>query len=165
MKRQGDIQQTSRAGCPDMAWLQSCEIPHPSVLFVYKLLFLVTLTGTFIIEHLSYFFSDNPNLVSFVPVTVQVLDVNDNAPYIATDSALIVCEGYKAGQVSYLPSFLTFPSLSFSFIPSVILFQPLLISLDNPSMLGFSYHYSAAFLLCPIFFGCLKPSPFPHALM
>ncbi|KAI7809325.1 cadherin-18a [Triplophysa rosa] len=42
---------------------------------------------------------DNPNLVSFVPVTVQVLDVNDNAPSIATDSALIVCEGYKAGQV------------------------------------------------------------------
>ncbi|XP_055058040.2 cadherin-18 [Misgurnus anguillicaudatus] len=42
---------------------------------------------------------DNPNLVSFVPVTVQVLDINDNAPYIATDSALIVCEGFKAGQV------------------------------------------------------------------
>uniref|UniRef100_A0A9J8BHB0 Cadherin 18 n=2 Tax=Cyprinus carpio TaxID=7962 RepID=A0A9J8BHB0_CYPCA len=42
---------------------------------------------------------DNPNLVSYVPVTVQVLDVNDNAPYIATDSALVVCEGSKAGQV------------------------------------------------------------------
>ncbi|XP_051556277.1 cadherin-18-like [Myxocyprinus asiaticus] len=42
---------------------------------------------------------DNPNLVSFVPVTVQVLDVNDNAPYIATDSALTVCESSKAGQV------------------------------------------------------------------
>ncbi|XP_051984119.1 cadherin-18-like [Xyrauchen texanus] len=42
---------------------------------------------------------DNPDLVSFVPVTVQVLDVNDNAPYIATDSALIVCESSKAGQV------------------------------------------------------------------
>lgn len=53
------------------------------------------------IEYLSYFFPDNPNLVSYVPVTVQVLDVNDNAPYIATDSALVVCEGSKAGQVSY----------------------------------------------------------------
>ncbi|XP_026097718.1 cadherin-18-like [Carassius auratus] len=42
---------------------------------------------------------DNPNLVSYVPVTVQVLDVNDNAPYIATNSALVVCEGSKAGQV------------------------------------------------------------------
>uniref|UniRef100_A0A672SZK8 Cadherin 18 n=1 Tax=Sinocyclocheilus grahami TaxID=75366 RepID=A0A672SZK8_SINGR len=42
---------------------------------------------------------DNPNLVSYVPVTVQVLDVNDNAPYIATDSPLVVCEGFKAGQV------------------------------------------------------------------
>ncbi|XP_026098131.1 cadherin-18-like [Carassius auratus] len=42
---------------------------------------------------------DNPNLVSHVPVTVQVLDVNDNAPYIATDSALVLCEGSKAGQV------------------------------------------------------------------
>lgn len=55
------------------------------------------------IEYLS-FFSDNPNLVSYAPVTVQVLDVNDNAPYIATDSALVVCEGSKAGQVSYLIS-------------------------------------------------------------
>ncbi|XP_059357800.1 cadherin-18-like [Carassius carassius] len=42
---------------------------------------------------------DNPNLVSYVPVTVQVLDVNDNAPYIVTDSALVVCEGSKTGQV------------------------------------------------------------------
>uniref|UniRef100_A0A8C1QQB8 Cadherin 18 n=1 Tax=Cyprinus carpio TaxID=7962 RepID=A0A8C1QQB8_CYPCA len=42
---------------------------------------------------------DNPNLVSYVPVTVQVLDVNDNAPYIVTDSAFVVCEGSKAGQV------------------------------------------------------------------
>uniref|UniRef100_A0A673G3C8 Cadherin-18-like n=1 Tax=Sinocyclocheilus rhinocerous TaxID=307959 RepID=A0A673G3C8_9TELE len=42
---------------------------------------------------------DNPNLVSYVPVTVQVLDVNDNAPYIVTDSALVVCEDSKAGQV------------------------------------------------------------------
>ncbi|CAM4592057.1 unnamed protein product [Leuciscus chuanchicus] len=42
---------------------------------------------------------DNPNLVSYVPVTIQVLDVNDNAPYIATDSTLVVCEGSKAGQV------------------------------------------------------------------
>lgn len=53
-----------------------------------------------------FFFPDNPNLVSYVPVTVQVLDVNDNAPYIATDSALVVCEGSKAGQVSYLLSVL-----------------------------------------------------------
>lgn len=62
------------------------------------------------IEYLS-FFSDNPNLVSYAPVTVQVLDVNDNAPYIATDSALVVCEGSKAGQVSYL---ISYPHSSFS---------------------------------------------------
>jgi len=59
------------------------------------------------IEYLSYiFFPDNPNLVSYVPVTIQVLDVNDNAPYIATDSALVVCEGSKPGQVCYHLSFL-----------------------------------------------------------
>ncbi|KAB5535434.1 hypothetical protein PHYPO_G00117610 [Pangasianodon hypophthalmus] len=42
---------------------------------------------------------DNPMLVSSVPVTVQVLDVNDNTPYIQTDSDIIVCESTKAGQV------------------------------------------------------------------
>ncbi|TRY64619.1 hypothetical protein DNTS_017041 [Danionella cerebrum] len=42
---------------------------------------------------------DNPNLVSYVPVTVQVLDVNDNAPFVASDSSLVVCESFKAGQV------------------------------------------------------------------
>ncbi|XP_060729471.1 cadherin-18-like [Tachysurus vachellii] len=42
---------------------------------------------------------DNPKLVSSVPVTVQVLDVNDNTPYIQSDSDIIVCESTKAGQV------------------------------------------------------------------
>ncbi|XP_072525461.1 cadherin-18-like isoform X1 [Salminus brasiliensis] len=42
---------------------------------------------------------DNPKLVSYVPVTVQVLDVNDNTPYIPTDHDIIVCESSKSGQV------------------------------------------------------------------
>ncbi|XP_030628958.1 cadherin-18 [Chanos chanos] len=42
---------------------------------------------------------DNPSLVSYVPVTVQVLDVNDNTPYIAADNDIIVCESSKSGQV------------------------------------------------------------------
>ncbi|KAF7692863.1 cadherin-18-like isoform X1 [Silurus meridionalis] len=42
---------------------------------------------------------DNPTLVSSVPVTVQVLDVNDNTPYIQSDSDIILCESTKAGQV------------------------------------------------------------------
>uniref|UniRef100_A0AAY4ADG8 Cadherin domain-containing protein n=1 Tax=Denticeps clupeoides TaxID=299321 RepID=A0AAY4ADG8_9TELE len=42
---------------------------------------------------------DNPSLVTYVPVTVQVLDVNDNMPYIATDSDIIVCESSRVGQV------------------------------------------------------------------
>ncbi|KAM6948279.1 cadherin-18-like [Aplochiton taeniatus] len=44
---------------------------------------------------------DNPRLVSQVPVTIQVLDVNDNVPSVASgDDDVIVCEGTRAGQVS-----------------------------------------------------------------
>lgn len=49
---------------------------------------------------------DNPRLVSQVPVTIQVLDVNDNAPAIAGDSDdIIVCESSRAGQVRCAHSF------------------------------------------------------------
>lgn len=44
--------------------------------------------------------ADNPSLVSHIPVTVQVLDVNDNPPEIATDEEVIVCESSRPGQVS-----------------------------------------------------------------
>ncbi|XP_030629123.1 cadherin-18 [Chanos chanos] len=42
---------------------------------------------------------DNPSLVSHVPVTVQVLDVNDNPPEINTEENIIICEGTRPGQV------------------------------------------------------------------
>uniref|UniRef100_A0A4W6G752 Cadherin 18 n=1 Tax=Lates calcarifer TaxID=8187 RepID=A0A4W6G752_LATCA len=42
---------------------------------------------------------DNPSLLSHVPVTVQILDVNDNPPEIATDEEVIVCESSRPGQV------------------------------------------------------------------
>ncbi|KAK1885119.1 Cadherin-18, partial [Dissostichus eleginoides] len=42
---------------------------------------------------------DNPSFLSHVPVTVQVLDVNDNPPEIATDEEVIVCESSRPGQV------------------------------------------------------------------
>lgn len=48
----------------------------------------------------SFSASDNPSLLSHVPVTVQVLDVNDNPPEIATDEEAIVCESSRPGQVS-----------------------------------------------------------------
>uniref|UniRef100_A0A671XWV9 Cadherin 18 n=1 Tax=Sparus aurata TaxID=8175 RepID=A0A671XWV9_SPAAU len=44
-------------------------------------------------------YPDNPSLLSHVPVTVQVLDVNDNPPEIATDEEVIVCESSRPGQV------------------------------------------------------------------
>lgn len=45
-------------------------------------------------------FSDNPHMVSYVLVTIQVLDVNDNIPAISGgNNAIIVCEGTKNGQV------------------------------------------------------------------
>lgn len=42
---------------------------------------------------------DNPGLFSHVPVTVQVLDMNDNPPEISTDEEVIVCENSRPGQV------------------------------------------------------------------
>ncbi|KAM9323061.1 cadherin-18-like [Pholidichthys leucotaenia] len=43
---------------------------------------------------------DNPRMVSHVPVTVQVLDVNDNIPTISgSTSAIVVCDSIKNGQV------------------------------------------------------------------
>uniref|UniRef100_A0A8C2XEG4 Cadherin-12 n=1 Tax=Cyclopterus lumpus TaxID=8103 RepID=A0A8C2XEG4_CYCLU len=41
----------------------------------------------------------SPSLLSHVHVTVQVLDVNDNPPEIATDGEVIVCESSRPGQV------------------------------------------------------------------
>lgn len=47
-------------------------------------------------------FPDNPRMVSHVPVTIQVLDVNDNIPSIfGGNSAIIVCESTRYGQVRY----------------------------------------------------------------
>ncbi|KAF3703807.1 Cadherin-18 Cadherin-14 Precursor [Channa argus] len=43
---------------------------------------------------------DNPSLLSHVPVTVQILDVNDNPPEIATEEEVIVCESSRPGQDS-----------------------------------------------------------------
>ncbi|KAM6990623.1 cadherin-18-like [Tautogolabrus adspersus] len=43
---------------------------------------------------------DNPRMVSHVPVTIQVLDVNDNVPAISEgNDVIIVCESTKSGQV------------------------------------------------------------------
>uniref|UniRef100_A0A8D3DFS8 Cadherin domain-containing protein n=1 Tax=Scophthalmus maximus TaxID=52904 RepID=A0A8D3DFS8_SCOMX len=43
---------------------------------------------------------DNPRMVSHVPVTVQVLDINDNVPSISGGTnAVVVCTSTKAGQV------------------------------------------------------------------
>ncbi|XP_038127119.1 cadherin-18 [Cyprinodon tularosa] len=41
---------------------------------------------------------DNPSLLRHVSVTVQVLDMNDNPPEIATNKEVIVCESSKPGQ-------------------------------------------------------------------
>ncbi|KAM9462198.1 cadherin-18 isoform 1-T1 [Clarias gariepinus] len=42
---------------------------------------------------------DNPNLQSHVPVTIQVLDVNDNPPEINTEDDILICENIRAGQI------------------------------------------------------------------
>ncbi|XP_037549973.1 cadherin-18 [Nematolebias whitei] len=42
---------------------------------------------------------DNPSLLRHVPVTVQVLDMNDNPPEVPTDEEVIVCENSRPDQV------------------------------------------------------------------
>ncbi|XP_067331080.1 cadherin-18-like isoform X1 [Channa argus] len=43
---------------------------------------------------------DNPRMVSHVPITIQVLDVNDNSPSISGgNNVIVVCESTKNGQV------------------------------------------------------------------
>uniref|UniRef100_W5KWX2 Cadherin 18 n=1 Tax=Astyanax mexicanus TaxID=7994 RepID=W5KWX2_ASTMX len=42
---------------------------------------------------------ENPSLLSHVPVTIQVLDINDNPPEINTEEEIIICESTRAGQV------------------------------------------------------------------
>ncbi|MCJ8738673.1 hypothetical protein PDJAM_G00038450 [Pangasius djambal] len=42
---------------------------------------------------------DNPSLLSHVPVTIQVLDVNDNPPEINTEDEILICESIRAGQI------------------------------------------------------------------
>ncbi|KAF4084946.1 hypothetical protein AMELA_G00111840 [Ameiurus melas] len=42
---------------------------------------------------------DNPSLLSHVPITIQVLDVNDNPPEIITEDEILICESIRAGQI------------------------------------------------------------------
>ncbi|XP_009863127.1 PREDICTED: cadherin-18-like, partial [Apaloderma vittatum] len=42
---------------------------------------------------------DNPGLVSYVPVGVRILDVNDNPPELAREYDVVVCENAKPSQV------------------------------------------------------------------
>lgn len=41
----------------------------------------------------------NHSQISRVPVSIKVLDVNDNAPEFATDYEAFLCENGKPGQV------------------------------------------------------------------
>lgn len=48
---------------------------------------------------LSVHIADNSRQSSHVPVFIHLLDVNDNAPTLATVYETFVCERTKAGQV------------------------------------------------------------------
>lgn len=48
---------------------------------------------------ISVYFADNSRQSSHVPVFIHLLDVNDNAPTLATVYETFVCERTKAGQV------------------------------------------------------------------
>lgn len=51
---------------------------------------------------INVFATDNPSLLRHVPVTVQVLDMNDNPPEVPTDEEVIVCENSRPDQVIQL---------------------------------------------------------------
>ena len=53
---------------------------------------------------------DNPSQVGSVPVTIKVLDVNDNAPEFPRFYEAFVCENAKAGQVSSLSTVVSLPT-------------------------------------------------------
>lgn len=53
---------------------------------------------------------DNPSQVGSVPVTIKVLDVNDNAPEFPRFYEAFVCENAKAGQVSSLSTVVNLPT-------------------------------------------------------
>lgn len=53
---------------------------------------------------------DNPSQVGSVPVTIKVLDVNDNAPEFPRFYEAFVCENAKAGQVSSLCTVVNLPT-------------------------------------------------------
>lgn len=54
-----------------------------------------------------------------MPVTVQVLDVNDNPPKINTEDEIIICESTRAGQASPTTAEL-FLRLTFSLTPFIV---------------------------------------------
>lgn len=45
---------------------------------------------------------DNHSMVSYSPVSIRILDVNDNPPELATPYEASICEDAKPGQVSFL---------------------------------------------------------------
>jgi len=47
-----------------------------------------------------FLFVGNHSQVSRVPVTIKVLDVNDNAPEFASEHEAFLCENGKPGQVN-----------------------------------------------------------------
>lgn len=65
----------------------------------YNLCYHLYLVCLFINEFI-HAFTDNPSLLSHVPITIQVLDVNDNPPEIIIEDEILICESIRAGQVS-----------------------------------------------------------------
>lgn len=43
---------------------------------------------------------DNHSMVSYSPLSIRILDVNDNPPELATPYEASICEDAKPGQVS-----------------------------------------------------------------
>lgn len=78
----------------DLLIFQSWYIPHIVAMFKH------TIILPFLIISYTPLFTDNPDLLSHVPITIQVLDVNDNPPEIKTEDEILICESIRAGQVS-----------------------------------------------------------------
>uniref|UniRef100_A0A8C1ELR6 Cadherin-12 n=1 Tax=Cyprinus carpio carpio TaxID=630221 RepID=A0A8C1ELR6_CYPCA len=106
---------------------------------------------------------DNPSLQSHVPVTVQVLDVNDNPPMINTEDEIIICESTRAGQVIQTitavdkDDFANGKGFSFSF-PGGVPANPNFTIKDNEGVMVFIlyklYVHKVAFRRCSLLYIC-----------
>uniref|UniRef100_A0A673CIZ3 Cadherin 18 n=1 Tax=Sphaeramia orbicularis TaxID=375764 RepID=A0A673CIZ3_9TELE len=118
---------------------------------------------------------DNPRMMTHVPITIQVLDVNDNIPSISGgNNAVIACESTKIGQVIQTIRAAdrdNFANGKFSFrVPPELPANPNFTIRDNggkspinrPSGINTNIYFYLPFFCTGVFILLLYTVKFPH---